>query len=75
MMIQYGITFIVNSSTKTKEKKVKEQMRSIVSKFFKLYPKEFFINWDNDISIFADFEEQIKESLQDTINKFEKAFW
>jgi hypothetical protein len=75
MMKQNEITFIVNSSTKTKEKKVKEQMKSIVSKFSKLYPKEFFNKWDNDISIFADFEDQIKDSLQETIDKFEKAFW
>ena len=75
MMKEDGISFIVNSATKTKEKKVKDQMRSIVSKFINLYPKEFFNDWDNDISIFTDFEEHIKDSLQETINKFEKAFW
>jgi hypothetical protein len=40
-----------------------------------LIPKEFFNNWDNDVSIFVDFENQIKDSLQNTIDKFEKAFW
>ncbi|MBY8983855.1 MAG: hypothetical protein KGD65_02190 [Candidatus Lokiarchaeota archaeon] len=75
LMKQDGISFIVNSSTKTKEKKVKDQMRSIASKFINLYPKEFFNDWDNDISIFAGFEEHIKDSLQETIDKFEKAFW
>ena len=69
------ISFIVNSPKKTKEKKVKEEMRSIVDIFFSLYPKETFDNWDNDISIFSDFENHIKDSLQDTIDKFEKAFW
>ena len=72
---QNQISFIVNSSKKSKEKKVKEELRSIATKFSKLYPKEFFNNWDNDISIFDDFEKQIKDSLQDTINKFENAFW
>ncbi|MHA1991988.1 MAG: hypothetical protein ACW98A_13540 [Candidatus Hodarchaeales archaeon] len=75
MMKQNGISFIVNSSTKTKEKKIKEQMRSIATKFSNKYPKEFFNNWDSDISIFEDFENQIKDSLQETIDKFEKAFW
>ncbi len=70
-----GISFIVNTPKKIKEKKVKEELTKIVDKFFTLYPKEFFNNWDNDVSIFADFESQIKDSLQDTIDKFEKAFW
>ncbi|TKJ23646.1 MAG: hypothetical protein CEE43_03005 [Promethearchaeota archaeon Loki_b32] len=72
---QHGLSFIVNSSKKTKEKKIKEEMKSIVNKFFNLYPKEMLNNWDNDVSIFTDFEKHIKDSLQDTIDKFEKAFW
>ncbi len=74
-MKQHGISFIVNSPKKTKEKKVKEEIEIIVSKFFNLYPKETLNNWDNDVSIFSDFENQIKGSLQDNIDKFEKAFW
>ncbi|MFX1477912.1 MAG: hypothetical protein ACFFCI_07250 [Promethearchaeota archaeon] len=70
-----GISFISNSPKKAKEKKVQEEMKNIVDKFFKLYPKETFDNWDNDVSIFSDFENHIKDSLQDTIDKFEKAFW
>ncbi len=72
---QNQVSFIVNSSKKIKEKKVKEELSTIVNKFSNLYPKEFFNNWDNDISIFDDFENQIKDSLQDTIHKFENAFW
>lgn len=75
IMKQHGISFIVNSSKKTKEKKVKEEMNSIANKFFTLYPKEMLINWDNDLSVFDDFENHIKDSLQETIDKFEKAFW
>jgi hypothetical protein len=75
IMKKFGISFIVNSPKKIKEKKIKEELTKIVNKFFTIYPKEFFINWDNDISVFADFENQIKDSLQDTIDKFEKAFW
>ena len=72
---KHGISFIVNSSKKTKEKKVNEELKSIVNKFFNLYPKEMLNKWDNDISVFSDFEKHIKDSLQDTIDKFEKAFW
>ena len=75
IMKQHGLSFIVNSSKKTKEKKVKEEMQNIVNRFFNLYPKEIFENWDNDISIFTDFEKHIEDSLQDTIKKFENAFW
>jgi hypothetical protein len=75
IMKQFGISFIVNTPKKIKEKKVKEELAKIVNKFFNLYPKEFFNNWDNDVSIFVDFEDHIKDSLQDTIDKFEKAFW
>lgn len=71
----HGILFIVNSSKKIKEKKVNEEIKSIVDKFFTLYPNEMFKNWNNDVSIFADFGNHIKDSLQDTIDKFEKAFW
>ncbi|MFX1280737.1 MAG: hypothetical protein ACFFA3_15280 [Promethearchaeota archaeon] len=72
---QHGITFITNSPKKAKEKNVKKELKNIVDKFFSLYPPEFFNKWDNDISVFDNFEEQIKSSLQDTIDKFEKAFW
>jgi len=75
IMKQHGISFIVNSSKKIKEKKVQEELKNIVNKFFNLYPKEMLNNWDNDLSVFDDFENQIKDSLQDTIDKFEKAFW
>ena len=74
-MKQHEIIFIVNSSKKTKEKKINEEMKSIVNKFFNLYPKEMLDKWNGDISIFTDFEKHIKDSLQDTIDKFEKAFW
>lgn len=72
---KHGISFIVNSSKKTKEKKVKEELNRIVNKFFNLYSKEILNNWDNDLNLFAGFENHIKDSLQDTIDKFEKAFW
>ncbi len=75
IMKQYGLIFIVNSSKKTKEKKVNEELKNIVNKFFKTYPKDMLDTWNSDISVFADFENHIQNSLEDTIDKFEKAFW
>jgi len=50
-------------------------MRNIVNRSFNVYPKEVFENWDNDVSIFTDFEKHIEDSLQDTIEKLENGFW
>mgnify|MGYP003565276149 CR=1 FL=1 len=72
---QHGLSFVVNSSKKTKEKKVQQELKSIVNTFFNLYPKEMFESWDNEISVFSDFENHIEDSLQDTLDKFEDAFW
>ena len=70
-----GLLFIANSSKKVKDKKVMEELSNIIKRFFELYPKEIFDNWEGDISIFLDFEKEIEDSLEDTIQKFQKAFW
>jgi len=46
-----------------------------MDKFFTVYSKETIDNWDNDISIFSNFEKNIEDSLDDPIKKMEKAFW
>ena len=64
--------YVANSSTKVKPKKVIEQLEMVAKKFFELYPIEWFKNeWDNEISIFADFEKEIHDLMEDPI----KAFW
>jgi oligoribonuclease NrnB/cAMP/cGMP phosphodiesterase (DHH superfamily) len=70
-----NLIFIADSSKKVKEKKVMEELKEIVDKFFKLYPPEMLKDWDNDVSIFKKFENEIEESLEDTIDRFRKAFW
>jgi hypothetical protein len=70
-----NLIFIADSSKKVKEKKVMEELKEIVNKFFKLYPPEMLKDWDNDVSIFKKFENEIEESLEDTIDRFRKAFW
>ena len=70
-----NLLFIANSSKKVKEKKVMEELSNIIDRFFELYPKEFVDNWEGDISTFLDFEKEIEASLEETIQKFQKAFW
>ena len=66
--------FIANSNKKIKEKRVKEELQKISEKFFIKYA-EPLENWDSEISVFSDFEPEIEDSLEETIKKFEKAFW
>lgn len=67
--------FIANSDKKVKPKKVLQELRTVMDIFFNVYSKETLDNWDNDISIFSNFEKDIEDSLDDPIKKMEKAFW
>ena len=69
-----GFLFVANSGKKVKEKKVQEELKIIAEKFFDKY-STIFESWDSDINVFANFSEDIEESLEDTIKKFQKAFW
>ena len=70
-----SILFIANSAKKVKEKKVMQEMLFIASKFFELYSEDFLLKWDHDVSVFMNFEKEIEDSLEDTIKKFQDAFW
>ncbi|MHA1192590.1 MAG: hypothetical protein ACTSP9_09885 [Promethearchaeota archaeon] len=69
------ILFVANSSKKIKGKRVNEELKSIINHFFDLYPKEILESWEGDVSIFLDFEKEIEDSLEGTIQKLQKAFW
>lgn len=62
--------FVANSSNKSKEKKVLNELSRISDKFFELYSEEVLEKWDNDINIFANFKIEIKDSLEETTKKF-----
>jgi len=68
------ILFIANAASDEKDKKVKKELSNISDKFLELYSDQLK-NWDGDVSIFSDFESQIENSLEDTVKKFQKAFW
>lgn len=75
IMKRSGFLYVANASKKVKEKKVIEQMEKVSEKFFQKYPVDWFkTEWDNDISIFTDFENDIEESLEDPIKKFWNGF-
>ncbi len=67
--------FVANSSKSFKIKKVIQELQSIADRFFEIYPEDVLFNFDGDIKRFLDFENEIENSLEETIRKFQKAFW
>jgi len=74
LMRKHNLFFIANSSKKNKEKKVIPELEKVAEIFTGLYPDDFFNTWDNDISIFQNFEGEISDKLQDPIKKFWNRF-
>ena len=66
--------FVCNSSKKVKEKHVIDELRRISERFLEHFTIDLE-NWDGDISLFEGFEENIEDSLVETIKKFQRAFW
>ncbi len=66
--------FIGNAKNKTKEREIFRELESISEKFFELY-SEIFETWQGDITLFQNFEDEIEDSLEGTIERFKKAFW
>ena len=62
--------FVVSTSVHVKEKKLKEELEIVIEKFLKVYPDDWFINWDDDISIFECFVDEIEETLENPIKQF-----
>ncbi|MFX1392289.1 MAG: hypothetical protein ACFFAH_01830 [Promethearchaeota archaeon] len=63
--------FVCNSSKRIKEKRVQEELEDIANEFFKKYPIEWLKNeWDQDVSVFNDFEKDIEFALEDPVTKF-----
>jgi len=68
--------FIGSTSNKIKEKKSEEELKKIGDLFFKNYPPEVLVGWDNDVSIFSDFGKNILDSLEKgSTDKMKEAFW
>ena len=68
--------FIGSTANKTKEKKTLEELKVISDKFFEVYSLDVLLDWNSDISLFADFGEHIKNSLEKAPeDKLKEAFW
>ena len=67
--------FIANSDKKIKPKRVIQELRAVMHKFFIVYPEDILDNWVNDVNIFSSFDKEIEDSLDEPIKKMEKAFW
>ncbi len=66
--------FVASSTKKAKEKKVTVELEKVVSRFQSKYPDEWFEKWDNDVSVFEGFENEIEDTLEEPIKKFWKGF-
>ena len=56
--------FVASSSNKIKVKKVFNEIRSVSTKFFELYPEEMLKKWDYNVGLFDNFVNSIKNSLE-----------
>lgn len=74
LLKMHELFFVSNSSKKHKEKKVIPELEKVADKFTKKYTQEFFAAWDNDVSVFEKFEDDISEQLEDPIKKFWDGF-
>ena len=60
-----NLLFVIDASEKKKVKKLTKELDKVIDKFFELFPPELFINWDCNINRFAQFEDEIRDSLKD----------
>jgi hypothetical protein len=67
--------FVASSNPKVKEKKAISELEIIIERFFNKFPHDLLDTWDSDVSIFKGFEQNIEDSLENTIDKFKQAFW
>jgi len=67
-----NLLFVANSSKRFKEKKVLNELDIISERFFIKYSNTFddFENWNMEISIFSNFEEEIEDKLEDPVRQF-----
>ncbi|MFX1275593.1 MAG: hypothetical protein ACFFBP_00280 [Promethearchaeota archaeon] len=74
LLKKQGLFFVSNSDKKHKEKKIIPELEKVADKFTERFPEGFFEQWDNDVSIFQKFEDQIGDQLEDPIKKFWDGF-
>jgi hypothetical protein len=73
IMKKNDFLFVASTTKKIKEKAVIDQLDNIAIHFFEKY-SDILKNWDQDISVFSDFKEDIESSLNANVKKFWKGF-
>ena len=73
IMKKNDFLFVASTTKKVKEKTVIDQLDNIANNFFEKY-SDTLKNWDQDISVFSDFKEEIEDSLNGNVKKFWKGF-
>jgi hypothetical protein len=68
------LMFVASFDKKVKAKRASSELERIMKKFLMKYTVEL-VAWDGNTSTFEDFKDEIKDSLDDVIDNFEKAFW
>ncbi|MFX1339784.1 MAG: hypothetical protein ACFFDK_14320 [Promethearchaeota archaeon] len=66
--------FVTSSAKKAKENKVASELEKVVTRFKTKYTDGWFEKWDNDVSVFEGFENEIEDTLEEPIKKFWKGF-
>jgi len=67
--------FIANASKNHNLKRVNHELELIKNKFFEQFQEEVLTNWNGDTNLFKSFVKKIEDSLEQIIEKLEKAFW
>jgi len=73
IMKKNDFLFVASTTKKVKEKTVIDQLDNIANNFFEKY-SDVLKNWDQDISVFSDFKEDIASALNGNVKKFWKGF-
>jgi hypothetical protein len=69
------LLFIGSSEKKIKKEIISKQLNAIAEKFFEKYPSiAEQKDWDNDITMFESFENDIEDTFEDSVKKFWKGF-
>ena len=66
--------FVTTSSNKIKEEQINNELQNIANLFFENFEYELK-NWELHLDTFNKFGEILEKSLQDSIKKFQAAFW
>ncbi|MHA1680483.1 MAG: hypothetical protein ACTSUE_05705 [Promethearchaeota archaeon] len=69
------LIFIGNYDKKQKAKKASEELKDVINKFFNTFAFDDIINWVGDLGFFKNFEDVIKDSLEDVVGSLKDSLW